>query len=173
MDTQLPRYEVFLQERRDKPFRAVGTVHSADSEMALLNARTVFVRRPNCTGLWVVPDSKILRVTAEELAAGWQGDDEEEGDRNSAGTLQPFYLFQKLHHRRSMTFVEHVGEINATDATNALQTALQKSSQEDIFVWWVCPKSAILASDPNDVDSWFAPAKEKIYKQQSHYSSVG
>jgi ring-1,2-phenylacetyl-CoA epoxidase subunit PaaB len=54
-------YEVFKQEREGAPFRNVGSVHAPDAEMALMNARDVFARRPACHSLWVVPDAAILR----------------------------------------------------------------------------------------------------------------
>ncbi len=60
-------YEVFKQDRPDGPFRNVGSVHAPDAELALVNARDVFARRPSCVALWVVPDDAILRRTAEEL----------------------------------------------------------------------------------------------------------
>jgi 1,2-phenylacetyl-CoA epoxidase PaaB subunit len=50
-DTQLPRFQVFCKQAAP-PGR--GSVHAPDSGLALLNAE-VFVRRPECSGLWVIP----------------------------------------------------------------------------------------------------------------------
>ena len=44
-DTQWPLYEVFEQERPGQPHRNAGAVHAPDPELALQNARDVFVRR--------------------------------------------------------------------------------------------------------------------------------
>src|SRR5690606_36949825 len=73
-DTQWPRFEVFQQVRPDTPFHNVGSVHAPDAELALQNARDVFVRRPQTVTLWVVPADRILMKTREELAAepGWR-----------------------------------------------------------------------------------------------------
>jgi hypothetical protein len=42
----ISRFEVFQQERPGRPHRNIGSVHAPDVEMALLNARDVFARRP-------------------------------------------------------------------------------------------------------------------------------
>src|SRR5262245_16462431 len=90
MDTQWPRYEVFEQERPDQPHHNAGAVHAPDAELALQNARDVFVRRPDCYSLWVAPASAIRSWTAEELAAGVPGDDLPDGDRQTAQTYLIF-----------------------------------------------------------------------------------
>jgi len=54
--TQWPRYEVFKQDKPNKPYEAIGTVHAPDGELALFHARNVHVRRPACHGLWVVSE---------------------------------------------------------------------------------------------------------------------
>ena len=66
-DTQWPRYEVFQQSRPGGPYQSVGSVHAPDAEIALQNARDVFVRRPQTVSLWVVPAEQILARTQEEL----------------------------------------------------------------------------------------------------------
>jgi ring-1,2-phenylacetyl-CoA epoxidase subunit PaaB len=66
-DTQWPRYEVFEQERPGQPHRNAGAVHAPDPEIALQNARDVFVRRPDSHSLWVAPADQILSRTAEEV----------------------------------------------------------------------------------------------------------
>ena len=68
-DTQWPRYEVFKQDNPKKQHEAVGSVHAPDAELALQNARDVFVRRPSAVSLWVVPANSILMVTREEMEA--------------------------------------------------------------------------------------------------------
>jgi ring-1,2-phenylacetyl-CoA epoxidase subunit PaaB len=66
-DTQWRRFEVFVQEKVGEPYQNVGAVHAPDAEMALQNARDVFVRRPECVSLWVVPAEMIFAKTAQEL----------------------------------------------------------------------------------------------------------
>jgi ring-1,2-phenylacetyl-CoA epoxidase subunit PaaB len=69
-DTQWPRFEVFLQDREGSAHQDVGSVHAPDIDLALMNARDVFARRPRCTSLWVVPAEAITTRTQQELAAG-------------------------------------------------------------------------------------------------------
>lgn len=170
-DTQWPRYEVFKQDAPGKPHQAVGSVHAPDAEMALLNARDVFARRPQAVSMWVVPATAIFSITAEELAANpnWQT-----AATPAEDEARPFHLFTKTSQRRAMTFVTHVGTVTAVSAQQALTTAV-KSSQFDsdnVWVWWIVPESAITRSDPADVASHYAPAAAKTYRQQSYYGFV-
>ncbi len=170
-DTQWPRYEVFKQDAPGKPHQAVGSVHAPDAEMALLNARDVFARRPQAVSMWVVPASAILSMTAEEIAANpKQMANFEHGESEE----RPFLIFTKTSQRRSMTFVTHVGKVTASSAEEALATAVNSGQfdAEHVWVWWVVPESAITRSNPEDVTSHFAPAAEKTYRQQSHYGFV-
>jgi ring-1,2-phenylacetyl-CoA epoxidase subunit PaaB len=162
-DTQWPPYEVFVQEKAERPFQSVGAVHAADAEMALLNARTVFVRRPVCHSLWVVPSSAILMRTAEELATDGADDTAE------ATEAQRYQIFQKTSQRRAMVYVVHVGEITAVSPHHALQQAIATFGNDDVFVWWVVPTSAISSTDDDDIDSFFEPALDKTYRQPSAY----
>lgn len=173
MDTQWPRYEVFKQDAPDQPHQSVGSVHAPDGEMALLNARDVYGRRPSCYQLWVAPESAILEVTAEEMQSEKVQQALQEAQTNPpSGSLKTWLVFQKLSQKRSMTYVNHVGEVEAGSAYHALTLALEKFPQPEVWVWWICPASAITASEPEVVESWFAPANDKIYRQQSHYGNV-
>ncbi len=66
-DTQWNRYQVFVQESEGKPHLDYGSVHAPDPELALLNARDVFARRPDCVSMWIVPAEAIHVLTAENL----------------------------------------------------------------------------------------------------------
>ncbi len=165
VDTQWPRWEVFKQDALKKPHQAVGSVHAADAEHALLTARNVFARRPNAVSLWVVPASSVFSVTAEELAGS--------SPRPTPSEPQTYLVFRKSGHRRSMTFVDHVGEVEATSPGEALERALTTFEADDAVTWWLVPKNVVTRSDEADVESWFAPAKTKTYKQQSAYGLVG
>ncbi len=167
-DTQLPRYEVFLQEKTKQSFKAVGSIHAADAEMALFNARSVFVRRPHCAGLWVAPAKAIIKATAEELMS-----EDFAPSEKDAGIPRRYRVFQKRGQRRSMTYVEHVGQIDAGNVAEAWRLSLEKFPTNDTFVWWLCPDDAFAESEENVQESWFDPAQDKIYKQQNQYQSVG
>lgn len=167
MDTQWPRYEVFKQDAPDQPHRSIGTVHAPDAELALLHARDVHVRRPECESLWVAPAASVLAVTREQLAAGWAAP-----DPPAAAPRQRYLIFQKTSQRRAMTFVSHVGEVEARTPEEALALA-QARFPAEAFVWWVVPAGALTASEPDSAPSWFAPAADKTYRQQTYYGDVG
>ncbi|MCX7601844.1 MAG: phenylacetic acid degradation protein, partial [Meiothermus sp.] len=70
MDTQWPRWEVFKQDTPSKPHQAVGSVHAADPQHALLTARNIFARRPQAVSMWVARADDIFSWTKEEIAEG-------------------------------------------------------------------------------------------------------
>ena len=59
-NTQWPLWEVFTQGDRGRPHEHAGSVHAADPEQALQNARDVYTRRGEAVNLWVVPTSAIV-----------------------------------------------------------------------------------------------------------------
>jgi ring-1,2-phenylacetyl-CoA epoxidase subunit PaaB len=163
-DTQWPRWEVFKQDTPKKPHQAVGSVHAADPEHALLTARNVFARRPSAVSLWVVRAEATVSLTREERERGdWKAE-------GAAHDPAPYLVFVKSSHKRSMTFVDHVGEVVAGSPQGALEAALGQFP--DALAWWLVPADAVVRSDPEDAESWFAPAKDKTYKQQSAYGFV-
>ncbi len=173
MDSQWQRFEVFKQDAPTQPHQNVGTVHAPDAEIALLNARDVFGRRPSCVSLWVVPEQAILSATAEELAAAGAQQAFAAAQATSTNqALKAYHVFQKKSQKHSMTFVAHVGEVQAATPQHALARAIEMYGTSNVFVWWICPADAITQSDASDVDSWFAPANDKVYRQQSYYGNV-
>jgi phenylacetate-CoA oxygenase PaaH subunit len=166
MDTQWPRYEVFEQERPGQPYRNAGSVHAPDPEMALQNARDVFGRRPECSSLWVVPESRIYAWTAESLETDT---DLEVDSAVLMLTPAPFEVFQKQSQRQAETFVTHVGQVSARTPAEALRKAMAQFDTGAVYVWWVVPARAILSTQPGDVDSFFGPARDKPYRQPNYY----
>lgn len=63
---QLPLYEVFIQLQLGAPHQHAGSVHAADAEMALQNARDVYARRENPKSIWVVPSEQITATAPED-----------------------------------------------------------------------------------------------------------
>ncbi len=57
--TEWPVWEVFLQLKQGQPHEHAGSVHAADAEMALQNARDVYARRWPPLSMWVVPAAAI------------------------------------------------------------------------------------------------------------------
>src|SRR4051794_22613461 len=146
MDTQWDKYQVFEQERADLPHRNAGSVHAPDDEMAMENARDVFVRRPNCLSLWVVADRAIFSKTIEEL----QDNSWRVTDTTSDAPTELYYVFQKQEQTARETFVAHVGEVEASNPPQALDRAIETFTHKNVFVWWVVPASAILKSESTD-----------------------
>ena len=168
-DTQWPRFIVFLQERSGASHKSIGSVHAPDAEMALINARNVFVRRPQCHSLWVIPAHFIFSKTVEEIMLNPSWDEETIAPDTP---LQTYYVFQKNSQRRSMTYVTHVGEVEAPSPIQALKKAFVQFKNDKTIVWWVCPAQAIHRSQDADIDSFFAPAKDKIYRMPNQYHTV-
>ena len=65
-DSQLLLWEVFLQERSGAAHVHAGSLHAADAEMALQNARDVYARRGQLHSIWVVPSDAIHATTPED-----------------------------------------------------------------------------------------------------------
>ncbi len=163
-DTQWPRWEVFKQDTPKKPHQAVGTVHATDPEHALLTARNVFARRPRAVSMWVVPAEDIFSVTAEELEVS--PDILSSGE---SGPSQSYLICRKTSHRPSLTFVDYVGDVEAETPRAALEKAIETFTDENALVWWAFPEVSVVRSRDEDAASWFEPAKDKTYKQQSEY----
>jgi len=161
-DTQWPRFEVFLIEDDGKPAEHVGSVHAPDSEMALLNARDVFVRRPQCRGLWVAPAADVLIKTAQELT-----DSPPPRQSEPQGTDEERYLvFAKPNHREPLALAHC---LSAQSPESALALALALSRTSDCPLWAVVPEAKLTRSGSNEVEAFFQPAETKHYKMHSDF----
>jgi ring-1,2-phenylacetyl-CoA epoxidase subunit PaaB len=54
-----PLWEVFIRPRNGLHHRHVGSLHAADSDMALQAARDVYTRRGEGNSIWVVRSNEI------------------------------------------------------------------------------------------------------------------
>jgi ring-1,2-phenylacetyl-CoA epoxidase subunit PaaB len=168
-DTQWSRFEVFQQNRPDGLHQNIGSVHAPDAEMALMNARDVFVRRPTCFSLWVIPEDAIFSMTDQELRENpLQRITIDEEDP----AFENYFVFQKSSQRRSMVYVAYSGQVEASSPAQALARALEKYSDAETFVWWVCPESAIIESLESDAEIMFDPAESKTYRHPREYKVV-
>ncbi len=165
-------WAVFKQDTEKKPHQMVGSVYAIDAETALLEARTVFARRPKAVSMWVVAMDQVEQRTKAQLPELLL---EEIVPRTGAdGGEETWQVFWKVGQRRSMTFVDWVGEVEAISAETAIKSAIDTfKSNKDIWVWMVVPDAEIVRSDPDDIESWFNTALSKTYKQQSAYGFVG
>ena len=60
---ELPLWEVFIQPKNGAAHEHAGSVHAADAEMAIQNARDVYTRRNEGVSIWVVPSDKITATS--------------------------------------------------------------------------------------------------------------
>jgi ring-1,2-phenylacetyl-CoA epoxidase subunit PaaB len=68
--SEWPLWEVFVRSKGGMADKHVGSVHAADTAMALEAARDVYTRRQEGVSLWVVPSAAITASDpkdAEEL----------------------------------------------------------------------------------------------------------
>ncbi len=156
-DSQGDRFYVFKQDTFDSPHLNCGTVHATDPEMALLHARDVFVRRPECVSLWVVRAADISQVTRQGLEGLPAAPDQ--------GAEAPYDVFTKPARKGQHAWV---GQVTAASPGAALQRAVA-SFPDDTWVWWVAPHSAITASSKAEDAVWFEAAKDKPFRHQSYY----
>ena len=61
-----PLYEVFVRGKRGLNHVHVGSLHAADAEMALHNARDLYTRRNEGVSIWVVKASDITASSPDE-----------------------------------------------------------------------------------------------------------
>jgi len=64
-----PLWEVFVRGKRGLNHVHVGSLHAADGEMALGNARDVYTRRNEGVSIWVVPAGAITASSPDEKDA--------------------------------------------------------------------------------------------------------
>jgi ring-1,2-phenylacetyl-CoA epoxidase subunit PaaB len=166
-DSQLPRFQVFLQEKPGEPFQDVGSVHAPDGELALQNARDVFVRRPECASLWVAPVSAIYSQTSQELTTRKRA-----GETNAAEgehTSETYMVFTK---QKSAGTQVLIGDVLAASGKAALNTALNKFKGIIAFTWWVVPARQITKSTPEEAESMFAPANDKPFRLSTDFHTL-
>ncbi|MDA0882919.1 MAG: 1,2-phenylacetyl-CoA epoxidase subunit B [Flavobacteriales bacterium] len=61
-----PLWEVFIRSRQGMSHKHAGSLHAADAEMAITNARDVYTRRQEGASIWVVPSDQITASTPED-----------------------------------------------------------------------------------------------------------
>lgn len=59
MNKEWPIWEVFIRNKNGLEHRHVGSLHAADQEMAIENARDVYTRRQEGVSIWVVETKYI------------------------------------------------------------------------------------------------------------------
>lgn len=163
-DTQWSRFQVFLQEAEGEPHQDVGSVHATEAELALLNARDVFARRPACTSMWVAPANSIFSKTAEELENWHPG-----GEVKNKGPSETFYVFNKEKSSSTQTLI---GTIEAASPEMALATAVHEfTGKSTPYAWWVVPQKSVTKSNPLDTPSFYDPATDKGFRMSTDFKT--
>jgi ring-1,2-phenylacetyl-CoA epoxidase subunit PaaB len=65
--TDWPLWEVFIRSKQGLDHKHVGSLHAADAQMAIENARDVYTRRMEGVSIWVV-ESKYIHASNPEEA---------------------------------------------------------------------------------------------------------
>ena len=55
-----PLWEVFIRSQHGLAHKHVGSLHAADAEMAMRNARDVYTRRSEGVSIWVVKSADVV-----------------------------------------------------------------------------------------------------------------
>jgi ring-1,2-phenylacetyl-CoA epoxidase subunit PaaB len=61
-----PLWEVFIRSKQGLDHKHMGSLHAADAEMAIENARDVYTRRMEGVSIWVVESKHITASNPEE-----------------------------------------------------------------------------------------------------------
>jgi ring-1,2-phenylacetyl-CoA epoxidase subunit PaaB len=83
---------------------------------------------------------------------------------------QQWPLFEVFVRARGGLDHKHVGSLHAADARMAMEHArdLYTRRQEGISIW-VVRSNDITASDPGEAESFFEPARDKVYRHPTFY----
>ena len=63
-----PLWEVFIRSKQGLDHKHVGSLHAADAQMAIENARDVYTRRMEGVSIWVV-ESKYIHASSPDESA--------------------------------------------------------------------------------------------------------
>lgn len=64
--TAWPLWEVFIRSKQGLDHKHVGSLHAADAQMAIENARDVYTRRMEGVSIWVVESKYITASNPDE-----------------------------------------------------------------------------------------------------------
>ena len=79
-------------------------------------------------------------------------------------------LYEVFIRAKSGLSHRHVGSVHAADPEMAIDHARDAFTRRNEGVsLWVVPAAAIAASDPQDTESLFDPADDKVYRHPTFY----
>src|SRR5215831_20920796 len=67
-----PLWEVFIRSKQGLDHKHVGSLHAADAQMAIENARDVYTRRMEGVSIWVVESKNIHASNPEEAESFYE-----------------------------------------------------------------------------------------------------
>ncbi len=84
---------------------------------------------------------------------------------------QDWPLYEVFVRSRAGLEHKHVGSLHAADARMAIEAArdVYTRRQEGVSLW-VVPSAQITASDPEEADALFEPARDKVYRHPTFYA---
>ena len=62
-----PLWEVFVRSKQGLEHKHCGSLHAADAQMAIENARDIYTRRNEGESIWVVPAAAISASSPEDI----------------------------------------------------------------------------------------------------------
>jgi ring-1,2-phenylacetyl-CoA epoxidase subunit PaaB len=71
-----PLWEIFIRSRQGLDHKHVGSLHAADAQMAIENARDVYTRRMEGISIWVVESKYIHASNPAEAGARYDPADD-------------------------------------------------------------------------------------------------
>lgn len=69
---QWPLWEVFIRSKQGLDHKHVGSLHAADAQMAIENARDVYTRRQEGVSIWVVESKAIHASNPDEAESFYE-----------------------------------------------------------------------------------------------------
>jgi phenylacetate-CoA oxygenase PaaH subunit len=83
---------------------------------------------------------------------------------------QDWPLYEVFVRSRAGLEHKHVGSLHAADPRMAIEAArdVYTRRQEGVSLW-VVPSAQIIASDPEEADALFEPARDKVYRHPTFY----
>src|SRR6187455_1936522 len=67
-----PLWEVFIRSKQGLDHKHAGSLHAADAEMAIENARDVYTRRQEGVSIWVVESKNIHASNPDDAASFYE-----------------------------------------------------------------------------------------------------
>jgi len=167
-DQKWPLYEVFIRSKLAHVH--AGSLHAADLEMAMTNARDVYTRRNEGVSLWVIPSALIFAwnfdgetIKAERVYEHPQFEDPTDNYKETQQWEVFFRTKQGLSHK-------HIGSMVTDQAADAIKQSIDIYGDSlKITNVWVVPSIKINASDPADSEMFYEPADNKLFRHATFY----